>query len=63
MIIEDLCEFPTNNTYLISKIIHPSFTRLKLVIINLKDTYEEQTNFTTVEREITILPSWRLNRF
>ena len=44
MIIEDLCGFPTNDTYLISKIISPSFTRLKLAIINLKDTYESCHN-------------------
>ena len=35
-----LYEFPTNITYLVSKIIFLLSTRLKLAIIDLKDTHE-----------------------
>ena len=40
MIIEDLYGFPTNDAYLISKIIRSLSTSLQLAIINLKNTHE-----------------------
>ena len=43
-----------------------SISKLKLAIIIFENTHKATNNnffFTTLERKITILPFWRLNRF